>query len=93
MTYYDAALEVLRCAQRPLTAREITNQAIERGLITPVGKTPLATMKAELYQRVRSDPDLVKLQAPADGRAKRGSVRWTLRDGANAAPTRRTQAN
>jgi hypothetical protein len=82
MTYYDAALEVLKSVRRPLTAREITDEAIVRGLITPVGKTPLATMKAELYHRVRSDPDLVKIQDLADGRAKRNSVRWALRNDA-----------
>jgi hypothetical protein len=79
MTYYEAALQVLRSVQRPLTTREITDQAIERGLITPVGKTPHSTMGAELYLRVRNDPALVKLEDPGGARAKKGSVRWTLR--------------
>jgi hypothetical protein len=79
MSYYEAALQVLRSVQRPLTTVEITDQAIERGLITPVGRTPHATMSAVLYSRVRSDPELVKLADPGRGRAKRGSVRWTLR--------------
>ncbi len=79
MKYYDAALQVLRSAQRPLTIREITDQALRTGLITPVGKTPEATMAAELYVRVRNDSELVKLEEPGNGRAKRGSVRWTLR--------------
>jgi hypothetical protein len=79
MTYYEAALQVLRSVQRPLTTREITDQAIERGLITPIGKTPHSTMSAELYLRVRNDPELVKLEDPGRARAKHGSVRWTLR--------------
>lgn len=81
MTYYEAALQVLRCARHPLTAREITDQAIERGLITPQGKTPHETMASELYTRRRDDPELVKVEVPGNRQAKRGSVRWTLRHG------------
>ncbi len=80
MTYYKAAIEVLRSASHPLTTREITERAIEAGLITPRGKTPNATMAAALYTHGAHDADLAKLEAPGNGRAKRGSVRWTLRD-------------
>ena len=79
MTYYEAALQVLGSAQRPLTTREVTDLALAKGLITPVGRRPHATMAAKLYVRVRYDPDLVKLEEPGNNRAKRGSVRWTLR--------------
>ena len=86
MTYYEAALRILRSARRPLTTREITDLAIKKGLITPVGRTPHATMGAELYQRARNDPVLVKIQEPGNGRAKQGSVRWTLRRATAASP-------
>jgi hypothetical protein len=86
MTYYKAALEVLRSARQPLTTREITLSAIERGLIAPAGKTPIATMAAELYRGVRNDPELVKVEGPRNGRAKPGSVRWTLRRAAAPRP-------
>jgi hypothetical protein len=79
MTYYEAALQILRSVQKPLTTREITDRALERGLITPRGKTPHATMGSMLYVRVRNDPELVKLGTPGKGRAQRYSVRWTLR--------------
>ena len=79
MTYYQAAIEILRAAKRPLTTQEITDQALKSGLITTKGKTPEATMSAELYARIRTDPDLVKLEDRSKTRAKRGSVRWTLR--------------
>lgn len=82
MTYYEAALHVLRCAQHPLTTREITDRAIDRGLITPRGKTPHATMAARLYLRGSNDPQLVKHELPGNGRAKRGSVFWALRKSA-----------
>jgi hypothetical protein len=78
MTYYEAALQVLRSVRRPLSTREITDLAIERGLITPVGKTPHATMSAALYLRVRNNSELVKIEDPGFLRAKRGSVRWAL---------------
>ena len=82
MTYYEAALQILRSARRPLTTREITDLAIEEGLIVPTGKTPDASMSRELYLRVRNDPELIKVEHSGNGRAKRGSVRWTLRSGA-----------
>ena len=86
MTYYEAALRILRSARHPLTTREITVRAIEGGLIRPTGKTPHATMAAELYLRVRNDPELVKIEDPGPSRAKQGSVRWTLRRAAAANP-------
>jgi hypothetical protein len=79
MTFYEAAIEVLKAAKRPLTAKEITEQALKRGLITSHGKTPTATMAALLYLRLQNDPDLVKVEEPGNKQAKRGSVRWTLR--------------
>jgi len=80
MTYYEAALQVLRSVRHPLTTREITDRAIEEGLITPHGRTPHATMSAKLHLKSRNNPELVKLAVPGNGRSKRGSVRWALRD-------------
>jgi len=80
MTYYEAALQVLRSVKRPLTAHEITDEVLRRGLITPKGKTPHATMTAELYvHAARNDPQLVKLEDRGSKQARRGSVRWTVR--------------
>lgn len=80
MTYYEAALQVLRSAGRPLSTREITDEALGQGLITPHGKTPHATMAAKLHMHSRNDPALVKFEDRGKKRARRGSVRWTLRD-------------
>ncbi len=55
-TYYEAAIQVLRSAQHPLTAREITARAIETGLITTTGKTPNATMSAALTSKSTKTP-------------------------------------
>ena len=90
MTYYEAALQILRSVRQPLTTREITDLAITEGLIGPVGKTPHASMGRVLYLRVRNNPELVKLEAPGNGRAKSGSVRWTLRPASGTNPTQKT---
>jgi HB1, ASXL, restriction endonuclease HTH domain len=79
MTYYQAALEVLRSAECPLTTREVLDRALESGLIRPQGKTPRATMDAVLYQRLGKDPELIKIEDRGQVRAIRGTVRWTVR--------------
>jgi predicted type IV restriction endonuclease len=84
MTYYQAALRILRSAGRPLTTREITDLAVAEGLIAPTGKTPHASMARVLYLRVRTDPDLVKVVEPGVADARRSSVRWALSQGASA---------
>ena len=80
MTYYEAAIQVLRSAGRPLSAQEITNEAVERGLLPPGRKTPDASMRAMLYTSIaHKDSKLIKFEEPGGTRAKRGSVCWTLR--------------
>jgi hypothetical protein len=79
-SYLDAAVSVLQSAGRPMTAREITAEAIRRGLIQPAGKTPQATLTAQLYVHVRdaASPRVVRLHEAGPTRARRGSVRWAL---------------
>jgi hypothetical protein len=79
MTFLDAAFQVLRSSERPLTTQEITERALKEGLIDTRGKTPAATMSAALYQALRTSGYLVKLGDPGPERARRGSVRWTTR--------------
>ena len=81
MTYLEAALEVLRNAERPLTTRQVVDEAVERGLIAPTGKTPDASMSAALYGELHTSSRVLKLAAPGPTRAARGTVRWVLRDG------------
>lgn len=68
-TCYQAAIHVLRSASHPLSTREITERAIEGGLIKPCGKTPNAAMAAVSYTHGAHDADLAKLEAPGNGRA------------------------
>jgi HB1, ASXL, restriction endonuclease HTH domain len=83
MTYLDAAETVLKGARNSLTAREITNRAIELGLLRSVHRTPEATMSAALYMHLKRGGQLVRRVAePGKKRAVRGTVRW--RPGAQA---------
>lgn len=50
MTFFEAAVQVLREAGRPLHFKKITDQAIQRDLLSHVGKTPEDTMASRLSQ-------------------------------------------
>jgi hypothetical protein len=78
MTFLAAAETVLKSARRPLTTREVTELALRRGLITPTGKTPEATMRAILYNAVRDNPQgtIQRDYRPGPIRAAPDSVRW-----------------
>jgi hypothetical protein len=55
MTFTEAALEVLRAAGEPLHYKKITELAIERNLLSHVGKSPEITMISRLATLVKSD--------------------------------------
>src|SRR5262249_20297121 len=48
MTFTEAAAEVLRLVGKPLHYKEITDIAIEKNLLSHVGKSPEVTMGARL---------------------------------------------
>jgi hypothetical protein len=53
VSFKEAALQILRKAERPLTAKEIVDKAIESGTLQTEGATPDATMGAVLYVDIR----------------------------------------
>jgi hypothetical protein len=55
MTFTEAALAVLRSVEKPLHYKKITEIAIERNLLSHVGKTPEITMSARLATLVKKD--------------------------------------
>jgi HB1, ASXL, restriction endonuclease HTH domain len=75
MTFLEAAEEVLRRSGKALTARQITEKAMARGLIRSGGKTPEATMSSALYRAPTTGPIRREFEA-GNERARRGSVRW-----------------
>ena len=78
VSFPAAAQAVLKASKRPLTVKEITDAALERGLIRPQGKTPEATMRAALYLLTKHEPDapIRREFVPGSSRAARNSVRW-----------------
>lgn len=76
VTYLQAAETVLRTASKPLTAGEITEIALRRGLLHTKGKTPAASMSAALYGAPPESPIRREFE-PGRQRARRASVPWT----------------
>jgi hypothetical protein len=55
MTFTEAAIWVLRLANKPLHFKEITDVAIEQSLLSHVGKNPEVTMGARLSAQVKKN--------------------------------------
>lgn len=53
MTFYEAAIEVLLKAGRPLHFKKITEAALQENLLSHIGKTPEVTMSERLSQEVK----------------------------------------
>lgn len=53
VSFKDAAFQILKKADRPLTPKEIVEKALEFELIETEGATPEATMGAQLYVDIR----------------------------------------
>ncbi len=65
MTFTEAAAEVLRLVGRPLHYKEITDLAIEKNLLSHVGKSPEVTMGARLaalLKKSAKDNPLVRVK-------------------------------
>lgn len=86
MRYLEAAQVVLESSDSPLSMRELTEQAIQRGLIESTAKAPERTMATELYLSVRDNPasPFKRIAGPSTR-----STRWTL--ASKAAPQSRRQ--
>lgn len=56
-TFKDAAYKVLLTENRPLRTEDITDMALKRGLLRTVGKTPNATMGAQLYTAIKTNKE------------------------------------
>ena len=55
LSFKEAALKILKEAEEPLTAKEITEIALEKELIKTTGSTPEATMAAQLYSDINNN--------------------------------------
>jgi len=57
LTFKNAAYKVLLSEKRPLRIEDITDIAFRRGLLRTTGKTPNATMAAQLYTDIKTHKD------------------------------------
>ncbi len=83
MTFYEAAVEVLREAGRPLHYKKITEISVKRSLLSHVGKTPEITMGARLEieaGKAGTDTLLVRVRPGV----------YSLREGADVAEAAQT---
>ena len=82
MSFLRAAISILQETGLEMTATEIAGIALERGLVESKGKTPGATLAAQLYVHVRDHPQgpLQKIAEPGESRARRDTVRWAWRE-------------
>lgn len=64
MTFYEAAVEVLKESKRPLHYKKITELAISKSLLSHVGKMPEATMESLLTEEAEKslDATIVKVR-------------------------------
>ena len=95
MTFTEAAAEVLRLVGRPLHYKEITDLAIEKNLLSHVGKSPEVTMGARLAALlkksakenplVRVKPGVFALREWDDATIKSGMNEKTTKIGGDAA--------
>src|SRR3954447_24358730 len=56
MTFLEAALKILERERKPLHYKVLTEQAMERKLLTFVGRTPEVTMQTQLTNAVKKAP-------------------------------------
>jgi hypothetical protein len=76
LSFKDAAYKVLKAKNRPMPIEEITNIALKSGLLKTAGKTPSATMAAQLYIDIKR----YKLKSPFIqlGKNRFGLREWRL---------------
>lgn len=55
MSFKDAAIEILKESGEPLSYKEIASRAVEQGILNSEGKTPAATMGAQLYVDIKKN--------------------------------------
>ncbi len=82
MSFLEAAIFILKETGREMTASEVVRIALDRGLVKSSGRTPEATMAAQLYVHLREHPQgpLRKIAEPGAQRARRDTVRGAWRE-------------
>src|SRR5579871_4964949 len=81
-TYAEEALDILEASGHPMSPRELIDEAIRRDLLTPTWDRPEGSLESSLTTYIRNNPTarLVRLCEQGPTRARRGSVRFAIRD-------------
>jgi restriction endonuclease Mrr len=79
MSFKDAAIHILKAANEPLSTQEIVERAMQQGILSTEGKTPAATMGAQLYVDINKNK---KSKFKKVGRGK-----FTLKEQTDSATT------
>ena len=66
MTFVEAAIQLLEAAGAPMTVEELAERAVEEGLLTKPGKSPLSSMKSGLT-RENKKGDAARVVRVEDG--------------------------
>jgi hypothetical protein len=67
-SWKEAIVAVLQDAQEPLSAADIVQEIVKRGLKTDFGATPAATVGAQIYISIKSDGAASPFARPVPGR-------------------------
>lgn len=78
LSYFQAALAVLRVSERPLTVPELLDRMAAGGYRVPTGRTPENTLTAALYRHLGTHPALRRVFGVPTTESRR-YVRWTVR--------------
>ena len=80
--YVDIARGILRSAVRPMTAREMVEEALKQGTLEPTGPNLVTSFDTSLTEFVRSHPEggIIREFDQGEKRARRGSVRFRSSD-------------
>src|SRR3989344_6829134 len=67
-SFKDIAYQILQEANKPLHYREITDIALKKGLLRTDGKTPWATMNAQLAMDIKNNGDSSRFHRAEPGK-------------------------
>lgn len=87
LTMKQAAIELLKEHRGPMRAKDITETALNRGMIRATGKTPGATMQAQLSVAAKNEDTFVRTAPGTYGLIGRDVVGQTATPSAPAEQT------
>lgn len=66
--FLDAAYKILKAENRPLSAKELTDKALQQGLLKSSGKTPRQTMKSKISTDILKNKERSSFKRTSSGK-------------------------